>query len=330
MEVTHAVKGWDSFLAHKPQPTTSFDQFGVDDAINAIFSWVSDSSTPLLIMWVHDDNKTKTSFIAQVVAQLLEKRGRLSASYFFNENTDADSVVPTLVYDLVMQDHDDGLLRDEVSRVIDRYSGKVFDSTCREQFNRLLVAPVEAVSKLYRGQSHRPLQGDLILLHAFEDCNDEFGFHETFLSALLQALLTIKETLFSQRLLIIGRRTNRLEKFLTIGQPILQRPVQSRHWLKGEKNISQEIVESTRRVDKMRRSFTELNLGAWSDINGCGDANFRGKPFRLRCRPRLFLSCRKSKIPISLSRSSPTGVLGRLLKSHPVKSSALQRWDLIS
>lgn len=269
MAVIHAVEGWHSFLKHKTSSAPTFDHAGVDDAINAIFSWVSDSSSPSLIMWVHDDDRTKTSFIAQVVAYLLEKRGQLSATYFFDGNTDRNSLVPTLVHELVMHDRHDHL-RLEVSRILEKHPGMVFTYTPREQLKRLLVAPLKTVSESYRAQHSNDdsgpfqvqiLQDDMIILHGFEDCSDESGFQESFLSAFSDALVHIKATLFPQKLLVIGKRTSRLEEILTgkmLRSPILQRPVQIQDWLKRDQDILQKTVELKRWEDGIQRKQDKL------------------------------------------------------------------------
>jgi hypothetical protein len=260
--VVAAVIGWHSILESKATSGPNFDHSGVDDAIDAIFSWVTDSSTQSLIMWVHDDDRTKTSFIAQVVAYLLAERGQLSATYFFDSQTDRNSFVPTLVHDFAMQHERNSALLNEISRVIESNPVGVFNLIPRVQLNRLLVGPLEFVSKSCEDDPHHHPQDDIILLHALEECNDDGGFQESLLSALLDALLYIKEnTVFPQRLLVIGKRTNRLEECL-MGKlasrlPILQRPVQSQHLLTREQDILQKAIELTKREEELQRSFQD-------------------------------------------------------------------------
>jgi len=258
LAVRDAVVGWRSLLRYKTTSAPSFDLSGVDDAINAIFSWVTDSTAEPLIMWVHDDDRTKTSFIAQVVAYLLAERRLLSATYFFDGNTDTNSLIPTLVHEFTLQDkfRDDLLI--EISRVVDNNPVGLFKLTHREQLNRLLVKPVKAVSRSYQPDPRHQSQFNIILLHAFEDCNNEGRFQESFLHALLEALISIKNSKYPQRLLVIGKRNDHLEDFLirklSSISPVLQRPVQSQHWLKRDQDMNQKTVELDRREEEIWQS----------------------------------------------------------------------------
>lgn len=264
--VRNAAAWWDSILESRKSSGPDLDHTGVDDAIDAIFSWVNDFSAQSLMMWVHDSDRAKTSLIAQVVANLLADRGKLSATYFFDEHTDRNTVVPTLVHEFAIQ-HDSERnpdLMHEISRVIESKPVGVFNFTPRAQLDRLLVGPLIAVSKSYEADAQNQSQDNIILFHAFEDCDNEGDFQEVFLFDLMEALSVIKaNTVFPQRLLLIGKSTDRLTELM--GRlssrlpifPILQRPVQNQHWSKREQDLRQKTTELTKREDEVRRSSLE-------------------------------------------------------------------------
>src|SRR5438309_2413363 len=82
-----------------------FAQSVTEGVLKDVFTWLYDPSTPFLIMWIPDEGRTRTSLIAQVIADVLYDRGELSALYFAcpssgKSRIDLSCVIPTIAYQL--------------------------------------------------------------------------------------------------------------------------------------------------------------------------------------------------------------------------------------
>jgi len=193
-------------------------------------------------MWVYDDDRSLTSLIGQVVAEILAKRNELSATYFFpreqvtDPGTDATCsslVVPTIAYQLVQNIPEvaaciAGTLAHQVS---------IFNLRVQDQVTKLVIEPLRHASESLE-QLPQKASANVIVVHALEDC-DNPDFQMIFLEEFLRGLASIEAIPYSQRLLLLGRSTDHLrECFLNLpAERMLQRPVHIQPWRTREQDI---------------------------------------------------------------------------------------------
>ena len=228
-----------------------FKALVVDDAIKDVFIWLHDPFTHCPAMWVYDDDRSLTSLIGQAVADTLAKREELAATYFFPSKRQRGSsnsgngtaypslVVPTIAYQLVRKIPGiEAIVAGTLMRDI-----TILDLKVDEQIAKLVVEPLKEVSKLLK---QLPPKANVIVVHGLEDC-DNADFQTMFLDAVINGLSSIDPIPFSQRLLVLGRSTDRLQEcFSNLSGQVLQRPVHAqRSWTREQ--------DMDRRYEKMRK-----------------------------------------------------------------------------
>ena len=239
--VGDVVRRWTPRL--QQDPSHFADSFAVEDVLRDIFAWQRDPPiTRFPSMWVNGTKRHQTALIAQVVADILYQRRELSASFFFSQATEtlqevASSVIPSIAFQLA---ENIAPARSAILQAIIN-DPTIFNSALRvkAQMRKLIIDP------LLKASESRPIShSNLILIHALEDCDDQYNFQESFLDAFSQGLEMLKPKL-PLKLLVLGRHTTHLSDCfakLAGRSMVLRRPIESGHWLRvEEENYRKEL-----------------------------------------------------------------------------------------
>ena len=252
-----------------------FDALVLEDVIKDIFMWLHDPSTDSLALWVYDD-RSRTSLIGQAVAEILANRDELAATYFFpperqrglsnpgNAAAYPSYVVPTIAYQL-------GQNIPEIEAMVTRtltHDVSIFNLTVHEQIAKLIIKPLKLASESL-AQVPLMASANVIVVHGLEDCNS-VDFQMVFLDAVISGLASIEEIPFSQKLLVLGRPTDRLRECLSrFPGRILQRPLHFQRWRTREQDIERREEDLrkgeeylAKRLEKVKRD-TEALQRAW-------------------------------------------------------------------
>ncbi len=236
-----------SFIPSSP----SMEPHSSDEIIKDVFNWLFDFSTPFLVMWIHDENVTQTILVAQVVAGILAKRGKLSASFFSGLEgiVNARHVIPTLAYQLTQSRPE---VRTHVGQAVAQ-DNSIFNLEIETQLGKLLCDPLLAVSE----SGNMKPQGipDVFLVHGLENYNGDY-FQSPFLQEFVDVLHSIRTTNTPHRLLIIGRHTSFLQSCTSkpnMRQTILERPMTTSFWFGREEEIGFWNKEAQRREAGLKR-----------------------------------------------------------------------------
>ena len=210
-------------------------------------------------MWVYDDDRSLTSLIGQAVADTLAKREELAATYFFpskqgglsdpgNGTAYPFSVAPTIAYQLVQKIPE---IEAIVAGTLMRDS-TILNLKVDEQIAKLVVEPLKEVSK---SSKQLPLKANVIVVHGLEDCD----FQTMFLDAAINGLSSIEPIPFSQRLLVLGRSTDRLQEcFLKLSEQVLQRPVHVQRLWTREQDIIRQYEKMWKDEEAHRKKLEKL------------------------------------------------------------------------
>ncbi len=222
-----------------------------DRIINDVFNWLFDYSTPFLVMWIHDKTVSQTILVAQVIAGILDKLHKLSASFFSGIDgvVNVRHVIPTLAYQL-------GLSRPEVQKHVGRAvanDGSIFNLEIETQLKKLLCDPILAASE----SEIIKTQGipNVFVIHGLENYH-EGHFQSPFLQDFVDTLLSLRAREIPRRLLIIGQPTSFLQSCISkpnIRQIVLQRPITASFWFGKEAEISSWHEEAQRREEDLGR-----------------------------------------------------------------------------
>ena len=222
-----------------------------DRIINDVFNWLFDYSTPFLVMWIHDKTVSQTILVAQVIAGILDKLHKLSASFFSGIDgvVNVRHVIPTLAYQL-------GLSRPEVQKHVGRAvanDGSIFNLEIETQLKKLLCDPILAASE----SEIIKTQGipNVFVIHGLENYH-EGHFQSPFLQDFVDTLLSLRAREIPHRLLIIGQPTSFLQSCISkpnIRQIVLQRPITASFWFGKEAEISSWHEEAQRREEDLGR-----------------------------------------------------------------------------
>ena len=232
--LVEVVRRWKPYLQDR-------SSFAAEDVLRDIFTWVCDPlTTRFLSMWVNGNNRGQTAPIAQAVAGVLSQRGELSAAFFFPQETGssqriAASVIPSIAYQLARsvvpaRTYILHAMRDDPG-IFDPHLG------VQEQMKRLITEPLRKAS-----ESHEIPHSPLILIHALEDCED--NFQGSLLDAFSQAQELLEPKL-PLKLLVLGQHTTRLNNcFETFAgrSMVLRRPIDSGHWFLVEEEINRKEI----------------------------------------------------------------------------------------
>jgi len=166
-----------------------------------IDDWVEDSNQPS-IFWLSGMAGTGKSTIAKTVAEKLDKKGELGASFFFSKDVgDLCSdryVLTTLAYQLARYDND---YRVEVTRIL-QDDPDVADLNLTEQFQSLIIEPFQS-NAICRERI-------VIVIDALDECAGEPQSIVTLFSS-----SSIRALPISLKLLVTGRPEIRLTRALS-------------------------------------------------------------------------------------------------------------------
>jgi hypothetical protein len=194
----------------------------LEKVVKDVFTWLYAASSPLSIMWLYDegnDGNSRTSLIAQFLADFLGERRDLTASYFYTKPSsppqevggDTQSIIPTLSLQLT---HHIPELETPIALTAVN-DPLIFARSLDEQMKSLLVDPLQAAFTVCEENSHKFPR--LFLIHGFEDCEDD-AFQKSFLQAFGKALTALQQSGIPQKLMLLGPHTAHLrECFSTAG-----------------------------------------------------------------------------------------------------------------
>lgn len=111
------------------------------DAFNTILSWVLDPDNRSRVLWLHGPAHSGKSTVAQNIADLAEKNGRLGGSFFFSPGMDPTSLLPTLAHELTQRVPE---TRPFIAGAIER-DISILDRNVSVQLQKLIVEPCEAL-----------------------------------------------------------------------------------------------------------------------------------------------------------------------------------------
>jgi len=224
-----------------------------DEIIKDVFNWLFDFSTPFLVLWIHDEDVTQTVLVAQVVAGILAKLGKLSASFFSGLEgiVNARHVIPTLAHQLTQSRPE---VRTHVGHAVAQ-DNSIFNLEIETQLRNLLCDPLLAASK--SGNMKPPKGGipNVFVVHGLENYNED-DFQSPFLQDFVDVLHLVRATNTPHRLLIIGRHTSFLQSCTSkpnMRQTILERPMTTTFWFGKEEEISLWNEEAHRREEDLKR-----------------------------------------------------------------------------
>ncbi len=200
-------------------------------------------------MWVYDDENIKeTPLVSQVVADILDEREDLSASFFFTAGSaagSAETVIPTIACQLAQHIPEARAL---IGAAADDTS--LFRLAMKEQIRKLIVNPLQAASQSSLSAGRRKF----ILIHGLEDCDETFQI--LFIGYLSDALDSIKDTQFPHRLLLLGRPTNNLRKyFFSGGSKVRHCPMSKteRMMCRREERVQGQEEDVLKKIEGLRR-----------------------------------------------------------------------------
>ncbi len=222
-----------------------------DGIINDVFNWLFDYSTPFLVMWIHDKTVAQTILVAQVIAGILNKLDKLSASFFSGIDgvVNYRHIIPTLAHQLARSRPE---VRDLVGRAV-AHDGSIFNLEIETQLKELLCDPILAASESGIIQT----QGipHTFVIHGLENY-DEDQFQSPFLQDFVDILHLLRASKLPHRLLIIGQHTPFLQSCTSkpnMRQTVLERPITASFWFGKEAEISSWHEEAQRREEDLRR-----------------------------------------------------------------------------
>jgi hypothetical protein len=227
-----------------------------DEIIKDVFNWLFDFSTPFLVMWIHDEDVTQTILVAQVVAGILAKLDKLSASFFsgLEGMVNPRHVIPTLAHQLTQSRPE---VRTHVGQAVAQ-DNSIFNLEIETQLRKLLCDPLLAASVIMKPQGIP----DVFLIHGLENYD---RFQSPFLQDFVDVLHSIRTTNIPHRLLIIGRHTSFLQSCTSkpnMRQTILERPMTTTFWFGRAEEISSWNEEARRREQSLKRREEGLRLKA--------------------------------------------------------------------
>ncbi|KAF5327849.1 hypothetical protein D9619_004962 [Psilocybe cf. subviscida] len=173
-----------------------------------ILGWADELVNDLneLVTWLHGPAGAGKSAIAQTIAQKLDARGRLTASFFFSRaggsvgrGAETDFVA-TIAYQL---SRSVPATKPHIAAAV-REDRMVFDLTLQDQVDRLIVAPLIAVST----QPSEPSQPGIIVVDGLDECRQENNAQKRVVDALISGLCRIPH--HTQKLFITSRPEDRI------------------------------------------------------------------------------------------------------------------------
>jgi len=226
----------------------------IEEALDDIFTWLYDPCSSSLMVWVYDDeDREETRLVSQIVADILDEREDLSASFFFTAESAvgrADDIIPTITHQLAQRIPEAKALIEAAA-----HSTALFRWAPKEQIKQLIVNPLQEASPSSLSARRRKF----ILIHGLEHCNETF--QELFIGHLLDALgLVIKQTKFPHRLLLLGRPTNNLRRYFSGRPDVRHCPMsnQERMMCRREERLQEREKELKKRQRDLQREEEEF------------------------------------------------------------------------
>lgn len=180
-----------------------------------------------LVTWLSGPAGAGKSAIAQTIAQKLQARGQLTASFFFSRTSgskgrnEETNVVATLAHQLYQSIP---FTRPHIAAAI-RENPLVFNLALQDQVDALIVSPLTAAANTLIG-SERPR---IIVVDALDECRKEYDAQRRVVDALISALCRIPHQ--NHKLFITSRpEYNIVEIFRVYGQPLVRRMELNDRW----------------------------------------------------------------------------------------------------
>ncbi|KAF5328165.1 hypothetical protein D9619_013458 [Psilocybe cf. subviscida] len=142
-----------------------------------------------LVTWMYGPAGSGKSAIAQTIAEKLDARGQLAASFFFSRASGSEGrgteidFVATLAHQLCQTNPG---TEPHIAAAI-RKNPRVFGLTLKDQVNRLIVAPLIAVST----SSSEPSRSSIIVVDGLDECRKEHDAQRRVVDALIAGLCQI-------------------------------------------------------------------------------------------------------------------------------------------
>ncbi|KDR78489.1 hypothetical protein GALMADRAFT_1253309 [Galerina marginata CBS 339.88] len=135
--------------------------------IQAIIDWIEDGQKTAFVKWLNGAAGVGKSAIAQEIAELCHKSGRLAASFFWSRSAagrnDEERLIPSLAYQLLTVIPQ---LRGPIETAVelDTY---IFTRSLETQMEYLIVQPLKEVFENSQGQVVTPM---VIILDGLDEC----------------------------------------------------------------------------------------------------------------------------------------------------------------
>jgi len=137
-------------------PQRDEDTEGEAPILEKISEWVNLAiELTTVIMWLYGGAGVGKSVIARIMAEILESRKELLATFFFSRNDPSrnhiNSVIATLAYNIILSVPES---RPLITATIER-DPLIFHRPFRRQFKRLILEPLQQLSQ--QGVTYPPL-----------------------------------------------------------------------------------------------------------------------------------------------------------------------------
>ncbi|KAF5328212.1 hypothetical protein D9619_013465 [Psilocybe cf. subviscida] len=180
-----------------------------------------------LVTWMYGPAGSGKSAIAQTIAEKLDARGQLAASFFFSRASGSEGrgteidFVATLAHQLCQTNP---ATEPHIAAAI-RKNPRVFGLTLTDQVNRLIVAPLIAVST----SSSEPSRPSIIVVDGLDECRKEHDAQRRVVDALIAGLRRIPY--HTHKLFITSRpEDNIVTNFNCHGEKLLRRMELDNKW----------------------------------------------------------------------------------------------------
>ncbi|KAF8953772.1 hypothetical protein BDZ97DRAFT_1983646 [Flammula alnicola] len=169
--------------------------------LDEIMAWLDDTNDTRRAMWMRGAAGAGKSAIARTIAQMCEKQGRISSTFFFSRTSgdtrrsDQKHLVATLAYQ--MMEHIP-YTRNEISTAMHN-NEFIFDLALDVQIDRLIVAPLCHLSEL----SSAPTLPKIIIINGLDECRSKDA-QNAIVNAFVAAIARMNHN-FPHKLFIVSR-----------------------------------------------------------------------------------------------------------------------------
>ncbi|KAF8959727.1 hypothetical protein BDZ97DRAFT_1922701 [Flammula alnicola] len=233
--------------------------------LDEIMAWLDDTNDSRRAMWMRGAAGAGKSAIARTIAQMCEKQGRLSASFFFSRTandtrrSDVKYLVATLVHQMVENIPE---IRQHITTTM-LNNQFIFDLALETQINKLLVDPLSHLSDI----SAHPILPKVIIIDGLDECRNKDA-QNTIVKGFVEALAQMQHN-FPHRLLIASRPEQNIQSSFGLQElaPFLRHLPLDNSW-KPDDDIRTFLVDSfadIRQTHPLRR-YIPVNWPAPHDI----------------------------------------------------------------